>query len=202
VKLHLQSIVEALSEKQLGQLRQYEALLVSQAVPLGLVAVTDRDRMWERHVLDSIRAVACLESERLHIADLGSGAGLPGIPVAIARPDCAVVLVEARRRRGAFLELAVEELRLANARVVVDRMELLRQTFDTCLARGLGDPRVSWGLAAALLTSGGVLVYFGGRSFRLEHCPSVEEGVGAEICLQGAFQWQGPLVMMKRVRLP
>src|SRR2546423_12839086 len=62
-----------------GQLRRYEALLRERAVPFGLIGAADRDRLWERHILDSLRGAVAVRANDVDAYDLGSGAGLPGI---------------------------------------------------------------------------------------------------------------------------
>ncbi len=103
---------------QADALLLFELLLLDKAIPLGFVAEGDRTTIRERHILDSLRAVLALEGSDTNALDLGSGAGLPGIVVAIARPSLRVGLVEARGRRAAFPELAVERLGLPNAVVL------------------------------------------------------------------------------------
>src|SRR5204862_348601 len=78
--------------------------------------------------------------------DLGSGAGLPGIPVAIARPYLRITLVDAQRRRVAWLEMVVEELGLTNAVARQARVEDLRDPVDVCLARAFAPLERSWPL--------------------------------------------------------
>src|SRR5207237_4575710 len=83
VKLDLRSIIAALTQRQTDQLRLFEGLLRDRAVPLGFVSASDEDRLWERHILDSMRSIQCLPPSRAVIVDVGSGAGLPGVPIAI-----------------------------------------------------------------------------------------------------------------------
>ena len=193
-------MVEGLSETVLEQLHSYEQLLASRAVQLGVVAESDRERLWERHVVDSLRALACLRAEDQEVADLGSGGGLPGIPVAIARPTIQMTLVEARQRRVAFLEWAVETLSLTNVNVLASRIEDVSRTFDACLARALADPVGSWRLAEPLLRPGGRLVYFAGRALAADRLPA--DGVRATPCGDpGAdFPSPGGLVIMEAIR--
>jgi len=197
VKLDPYSLVEALRPDQRSALRRFQEILIERAVPHGLVSVRDRDRIWERHILDSLRAVACLEEQSRSIGDLGSGAGLPGIPVAVVRPDCHVTLFEGRRGRAAFLEQVVERLALANVTVLPHRIEECRSVFDLCLARALADLAASWRLADPCLRPGGSLLYFAGGSFSPEECAAIAN-VTCEICLPGRFPRQGPLVMITR----
>src|SRR5438093_4282509 len=96
-----------------GQLDRFAGLLVERAVPLGMVSAGDLDHLRERHVIDSLRAAPLLGSAPKLVADLGSGAGLPGVPLAIVRPDLTFRLVDVRRRRVAFLELVLDTLHIS-----------------------------------------------------------------------------------------
>jgi 16S rRNA (guanine527-N7)-methyltransferase len=101
---------------------EYARLLATAGVERGLIGPRERDRLWDRHLLNSA-AIAEQVAADNRIADIGSGAGLPGIPLAIARPDVEVVLIEPLLRRSAFLSEAVEQLGLGNVTVVRGRAE-------------------------------------------------------------------------------
>ena len=89
--------------------RQYAEILAGAGVERGLVGPREVDRLWERHLLNSV-AVSELLGAGERIADIGSGAGLPGIPLALARPDLRVTLIEPLLRRSEFLREVVDEL--------------------------------------------------------------------------------------------
>ncbi|BBZ02077.1 ribosomal RNA small subunit methyltransferase G [Mycolicibacterium chitae] len=108
--------------ERLGTAQRYAEFLATAGVERGLIGPRETDRLWERHVLNSA-AIAELIPEGQRVVDVGSGAGLPGVPLAIARPDLAVVLVEPLLRRAAFLNEVVDELRLENVTVVRGRAE-------------------------------------------------------------------------------
>ncbi len=91
--------------------QRYAELLAGPGVEWGLLGPREVDRLWERHILNSAVTVELL-AEHESVVDIGSGAGLPGIPIAMARPDLRVVLVEPMLRRTEFLHLAVRELDL------------------------------------------------------------------------------------------
>jgi len=91
---------------------RYAGLLAGPAVERGLIGPREVDRIWDRHILNSV-AVAELIEPGARVVDIGSGAGLPGVPIAIARPDLRVTLVEPMLRRADFLTEAVEDLELA-----------------------------------------------------------------------------------------
>src|ERR1700747_2022613 len=112
----------SLSADQLAQLESYEALLRRIAVPRGMMAASDAARLWERHILDGLRAVPEIPAGS-SVADIGSGAGIPGVPLAVAVPPSRFVLIEPRRARAALLEAAVDDLGLPNAEVLPRRVE-------------------------------------------------------------------------------
>ncbi len=183
-------------------LTRYEAILRERGIPLGLVAASDRNRLVERHIRDSLRALPALSEAPGAAADLGSGAGLPGIPVAIARPDLEVTLVESRARRAGFLEWAVGELGLPNARVVHARIERIEELFALCMARALAAAPTAWALSQRLLQPGGSLVYFAGSSWNAEEATRLSEA-GARV---QSVTWDGgpeagPIVVMRSADL-
>ncbi len=179
-----------------ARLERFELLLRERAVPLGLVAATDANRMRERHILDCLRAISAIRPGDGSALDLGSGAGLPGIVVAIARPELSVVLVEPRRARVAFLELAVEQLELPNAAVAGTRIEDLHDPVDLCFARAFAPLPRAWSAALPRLRPGGRLVYFAGTKARR---PSLPPGAGSiELLETPLLASSGPLIIMTR----
>ena len=187
--------VADLSSGQIAALEVFESLLAAHAIPRGMVGSSDRDHIRERHVLDSLRAVPHLGSFKGPVVDLGSGAGLPGIPVAVARPDLLLTLVERRQLRVAFLELAVERLSLSNVRVVPTPAQELAPDAEACLARGFGDLSRTWEVARGLLHADGSLIYWAGTTFRADQVPEDARiaGIGSPTLESG-----GPIVIMTR----
>jgi len=185
----------ALDASRAATLIQYEDLLARRAVPLGAIARSDATRIRERHILDCLRAAPVVHEVDV-ACDLGSGAGLPGIVVAVAEPGVRVLLVESRAKRAAFLEFAVLELGLSNADVVVGRAEELRREVDACFARAFAPLPRAWSAARGILRPGGRLVYFAGAEVR---DPVVPEGAVLEAVVRTAvLESAGPLVIMTR----
>ncbi len=91
--------------------RRYAEILAGAGVERGLIGPREVDRLWERHLLNSA-AVAELLPAGARVADIGSGAGLPGIPLALARPDLRVTLIEPLLRRSDFLHEVIDELEI------------------------------------------------------------------------------------------
>lgn len=131
------ALAEAFPESA-DRLRDYVALLGSRGLEWGLLGPREGDKLWSRHISNSLALVDLLP-EGVDVADIGSGAGLPGIPLALARPDVRVTLIESLARRVRFLELAVDELGLE------DRVEVVRgraeeqkkRVFDVVTARAV-----------------------------------------------------------------
>jgi 16S rRNA (guanine527-N7)-methyltransferase len=174
-------------------LRLYEGLLLTQAVPRGIVATSDSGHLRDRHILDSLRALPHLTAGAKTVVDLGSGAGLPGLPIAVVRPDLEVTLAESRQIRAAFLELAIERLRLGNVSVFPGPAEDLAPGSDVCVARGFGDASHTWEIARSLLDPHGALLYWAGRSFTLEDVPA---GASARVAAEATLESGGPIVIM------
>ncbi|HLA91976.1 MAG TPA: RsmG family class I SAM-dependent methyltransferase [Actinomycetota bacterium] len=151
-----------LSSSQADRLLRFERLLVDRAIPMGMIARSDRTRLRERHVLDCLRAAAEV-GDAVSAYDLGSGAGLPGLVIAVAEPDLRVGLVESRRSRVSFLELAVEALGLTNVEVRAGRVQELSELVDLCFARAFAPLAAAWSAADPLLSARGRLVYFAGN---------------------------------------
>jgi 16S rRNA (guanine527-N7)-methyltransferase len=170
---------------------RFAALLASRAVDLGLIAEGDRERVLERHVLDSGRAVRHIRAGE-RVADLGSGAGLPGIPLAMAVPDASFVLIEPRQKAVAFLELALERLGITNADVFEGRVEEADLRVDVATARAFGPLSRSWHAARLVLRPGGRLIYFAGASFDRSDAGSLPGASRVE------FDSSPPLVIVTR----
>jgi 16S rRNA (guanine(527)-N(7))-methyltransferase RsmG len=183
------------------ELLRFADLLLEEALPRGFVSAADAPRLLERHVLDCLRAARALEPTDRSLVDLGSGAGLPGLVLALARPGIDVRLVEPRGRRAAFLELALERLRVRNARVTVSSAEELGRLVasgaeppaDLCTARALAPLERCASLAHPILRPGGRLVWFAGARWSKGRLPP-----GARVLDARGLESGGPLVIMAR----
>jgi 16S rRNA (guanine527-N7)-methyltransferase len=151
-----------------GQRQKLSALLaLLEHDPRAPTTVRSPEAALDAHLADSLVA---LELDSVAgaqtMVDIGSGAGFPGLPLAVARPDCEVRLLESQGRRCVFLETAVAELALQNARVVCARAEEWvagMAANDVVLARAVGPRPVVMEYAAPLLRLGGTIVDWRGR---------------------------------------
>lgn len=137
----------------------------------SLSSVTDRDEAWRVHVADSLSGLE-LVGTPARIADVGAGAGFPGLVLAAALPDARVDLIESVGRKCEFIERAIAAAGLANARVIGERSEIWaarpepeggRESYDVVTARAVGRLATLAELASPLLHDGGRLVAWKGR---------------------------------------
>jgi len=145
-------------------IRQYVDILASRGVDWGLIGPREIGRLWERHILNSI-ALESLIPEGCRVADVGSGAGLPGIPLAILRPDLEMTLIEPMLRRSNFLTEALDELGLDDRVTVVrGRAEDADLHVDVVVSRAVAKLATLINWTADLIVESGSLLALKGQS--------------------------------------
>jgi 16S rRNA (guanine527-N7)-methyltransferase len=152
----------ALPDEVLTRLLDYQALLQRWNATYNLTAVRDPAEMITRHLLDSLAILPYVHGTTL--ADLGTGAGLPGIPLAIAAPQRAVLLVDANGKKVRFLREAIRTLKLERVKAVQARVETVTGQFDCITARAFASlaDMLAWG--GQLLAPGGEWLAMKGRA--------------------------------------
>jgi 16S rRNA (guanine527-N7)-methyltransferase len=151
-------VLPELDQGQLEKLRRYLGTLLVWRERVALIATADPAHLVEHHILDSLHVAPVLSGSG-RLADIGSGAGLPGIPLAVAFPAMQTFLVESRRKKASFLRQVRREAQLGNVQVVEGRAEVISNTgFDTVTSRALGSVSAFLALASPLLRSGGTAV--------------------------------------------
>jgi 16S rRNA (guanine527-N7)-methyltransferase len=146
------------------EIKQFVDILATDGVTRGLIGPRETDRLWDRHIYNSV-AISGLTRKNAEVVDVGSGAGLPGIPLAVLRPDLRVTLLEPLLRRVSFLTETVDRLRLGDrVRVVRGRAEEHREQYDVVVARAVAplSRLVQW--CAPLRRPTGVILALKGRS--------------------------------------
>jgi 16S rRNA (guanine527-N7)-methyltransferase len=172
----------ALDDSVLTRLARYLALLLEVNQQFNLTAIREPEAAWRRHIIDSLTVLPGMEhlTEGGTVIDVGSGGGLPGIPVAIARPDLSVTLLEATGKKAEFLRRCVAELPLPNARVISGRAEHVahdntyRQQFDVALSRAIGPMREMLEYTLPFVKLGGVLLAMKGPKAEQELADSAD----------------------------
>jgi 16S rRNA (guanine527-N7)-methyltransferase len=164
------------NEEQQRQFQQlYEAIVVGNR-QLNLTRITEPQDFWEKHLWDSLAGLKNVglgtESggERSkNVIDIGTGAGFPGIPVAIAFPNWTVTLLDSKGKKIAFLDTVLTQLNLNNVKTLTGRAEEIRQkqrypnSFDLALVRAIGNPSICAEYALPLLKIGGLAILYRGH---------------------------------------
>jgi len=163
----------------------YLSLILRWNARLNLTSLSTEDAILSNHLVESIACAVTLPTGIATLVDFGSGAGLPGIPIALCRPEIAVTLAESQRKKAAFLREAVRVLGVS-AKVHADRAEVLRTGFDCVVLRAVDRMLKAVAAAAKLVAPGGwlALMTTGAAS------PALQVAAGKE------FSWISP------VRLP
>lgn len=134
----LNDILADVFGEMVPQARQYHDFLAEAGIERGLIGPRERERLWERHILNSA-AIADLMPEGSSVVDVGSGAGLPGIPLALARPDLRITLLEPLLRRVNFLTEVVDNLGITSqVEILRRRAEECHESFDVVTGRAVG----------------------------------------------------------------
>jgi 16S rRNA (guanine527-N7)-methyltransferase len=180
-----------LSREQAGRILEFGALLLRWNRAFNLVSRHDEGRLYARHLLDSLAVAPSLLPER--VLDLGTGAGLPGIPLAIARRELGFTLIDRSERKIRVVNQAVRQLALGNVQAVCGdaRKDLEPATFDTVVSRAVAPAGELWRVAGPLLRPGGRLLLMERAQGVLAHEPQ------KRMALPGARGW-----MRKQIAIP
>jgi 16S rRNA (guanine527-N7)-methyltransferase len=154
----LDSLCIVLTEEQIEQLMCFLALLTKWSRVYNLSAIKEPRQMVIRHLLDSLSVLPCLQGERC--IDVGTGAGLPGLPLAIAQPDVGFELLDSSSKKTRFIQQVIVELGLKNVVPVQSRVQEYQPTekFDTVTARAFTALPEMMAMTRHLLKTGGRLL--------------------------------------------
>jgi len=151
----------------LSVISRYVDLLATWGIERGLLGPREASRLWDRHVLNCAVVTPRIPSGAT-VADVGSGAGLPGLVWAIARPDLSVTMIEPLLRRTTFLAEVIDDLGLTNATIVRGRATDVSERFDVVTARAVADLGKLGSWCLPLVKPGGVLLALKGDSATAE----------------------------------
>jgi len=158
-------------------LEKYVQAVMSAPHSLALTAARDPREFWQRHVLDALKLLEffppSLHQKALHVLDVGSGNGIPGVPASIAVPSWIVELLDSNAKKCGFIDMFCKFNAIKNVHVACGRAEVLahsdrRESYDLVFARALGKLPVALELAGAFVTVGGTLVVPHGTSWQSE----------------------------------
>ncbi len=154
-------------------LRRYAQAVAGAPHSLALTATRDPEEFWNRHVLDALALAELvpenLRSQGLQVLDVGTGNGIPGIPIAVTHPQWQIYMIDSNNKKCGFLDTIINLYDINNATIVAARMEEFshwdkRETFDIVFSRALAKLPVALELSAALIKLGGLLVVPHGTS--------------------------------------
>lgn len=152
----------------MDKLASYAALLLKWNATINLVGKTTEADLWTRHIWDSYQLVPMVPRGTSTLVDLGCGAGLPGVVLAIACPTLSVTLVERDQRKCTFLREAVRALTLTNVRVLAQDAKTLDQPFDLITSRALASLDVLFEFAAPIMGKDSICLFPKGENFATE----------------------------------
>lgn len=159
------------TDRQQAQLRSLYSDVITANQQLNLTRITAPEEFWEKHLWDSLRGVGNLITDpaALQVIDIGTGAGFPGLPLAIARPDWQLTLVDSTAKKVGFIESIAPELGLTNVRPIVSRIEELgqnrshRHQSDLALIRAVAAANICAEYALPLVKVGGTAILYRGN---------------------------------------
>ncbi|MGZ8223358.1 MAG: 16S rRNA (guanine(527)-N(7))-methyltransferase RsmG [Methylobacter sp.] len=157
-----------ITDEQVDQLLSFIKLIEKWNKAYNLTAIRDREEMARLHILDSLAIVPHIEGKR--IIDIGTGAGLPGIPLAICLPEIGFTLLDSNAKKTRFVQQVVLELKLKNVEVLHSRVETYHpeQAYDAVLTRAFAALPDIVRLTAHLLNKDGVLLAMKGQNMEAE----------------------------------
>ncbi len=160
------------TEQQQSQLQLLYLSVVTANQKLNLTRITEPREFWEKHLWDSLRGVGNLinnSSAEFQVIDIGTGAGFPGLPLAIARPDWQLTLVDSTAKKIGFIQEVAPELNLTNVHLLVSRIEAVgqekdhRHHYDLALIRAVAAANICAEYALPLVKIGGTAILYRGN---------------------------------------
>jgi 16S rRNA (guanine527-N7)-methyltransferase len=158
------------NELQKSQFQQLYELVLAGNSQFNLTRITEPEEFWEKHLWDSLRGIVpFLTQENQKIIDIGTGAGFPGLPMAIALPESPVTLVDSTRKKITFLDTVLAELSITNALTLTSRAEALAKlptychAYDLATVRAVGPAVMCAEYALPLVKPGGMAVLYRGN---------------------------------------
>jgi 16S rRNA (guanine527-N7)-methyltransferase len=187
----LEALNQELTEHQIEQLLTYIALIEKWNKSYNLTSIRDKVSMVPMHLLDSLAIVPFITGKR--VIDIGTGAGLPGIVLAVCFPDIEFVLLDSNAKKTRFVQQAILELKLTNVSICHNRVELYHPDngFDIAITRAFASLEDIMRLTTHLLNNGGVLLAMKGQipdvsmleAAKTELYPLSVPGIEGERCL-------------------
>ena len=189
------------TDTMVGRLHRYERWLVDEAQPAGGIGPSEHERVADRHVADALMFLHGIPPDAVELVDVGSGVGLPGIPLAIARSDLSVTLLDRSQRRTSLASRAVRILGLDNVIVVTEDASALREPhFDVVVFRAAFPPAESAEVFLRCARSPGVGLLAMSRSTQRPDAVPAPEGVTFTLTSEGTEVLDSPFWLLRMQR--
>jgi 16S rRNA (guanine527-N7)-methyltransferase len=158
------------SPDQINQFERLYELVLEGNSKQNLTRITVADDFWEKHLWDSLRGVlAFWDRENIKVVDIGTGAGFPGIPIAIAKPSWQITLLDSKQKKVAFVEETIQDLQIPNAIAKwgrsedINKLSAYKKKYDLALVRAVGKPDICADYALPFLKQSGTAVLYRGQ---------------------------------------
>ncbi len=161
--LSQEELIERYFPTRKAEIEQYAQFLIGPGIERGLIGPREGERIWERHIFNCL-PVTTLIPEGSIVFDIGSGAGLPGLVIALARPDLKLFLIEPLQRRVDFLKEAVELLGIENVEVIRGQSESVKKSANYVTARAVAPLEKLKKITSHMIKPGGALLAMKGES--------------------------------------
>ena len=161
--LSQEELIERYFPTRKAEIEQYAQFLIGPGIERGLIGPREGERIWERHIFNCL-PVTTLIPEGSIVFDIGSGAGLPGLVIALARPDLKLFLIEPLQRRVNFLKKAVELLGIENVEVIRGKSESVKKSANYVTARAVAPLEKLKKITSHMIKPGGALLAMKGES--------------------------------------
>lgn len=163
-----------LTKEQISKFKDYMDILLEWNKKFNLTAITNEDEIEEKHFIDSIELINFVDIKNKTLLDVGSGAGFPGVPLAIAEPSAKITLLESNGKRISFLKEVIKKLDLKNVEIIQGRSEELdcREKYDIVTARAVKELSILLEICFYLVKVGGRFVAYksAGINEELNNC--------------------------------
>ena len=182
---------------QIAQFEKLYELVLEGNSKQNLTRITAADDFWEKHLWDSLRGVlAFWDREDIKVIDIGTGAGFPGLPIAIAKPTWQVTLVDSKQKKVAFVEETIQTLGLSNAIAQwgrgedINKLGQYKKKYDLAVVRAVGKPDICADYALPFLKKSGTAVLYRGQWLpeESEQLDIFCEQQGLQVVKQDRFQ--------------
>ena len=192
-----------LSKDIVSKFSKYRELLLKWNEKFNLTAITDEDEIEEKHFVDSLYLDKFISLENKTLLDVGSGAGFPGLPLAIAHPSLKVTLLESNGKKVTFLKEVIKELELKNAEVIQARAEELnkREQFDIVTARAVKELNILLELCFYMVKVGGSFIAYKSSNIDAEIKNATHAFKALEISKYTKHEYNLPKCLDNRVLL-